>query len=77
MAVFGPSLSGENPEPLSVEEMEELATKFHKHNMEELIELEKDLAQFKIYTDRANRGERKPLGMPDDKPKRSLPKSED
>lgn len=77
MVVFGPSLSGENPEPLSVEEMEELATKFHKNNMEALIELEKNLAQFKIYNERVKRSERKPLGMPDDKPKRSSPKSED
>lgn len=76
MAVFGPRLDGEDSEEVSQDEMKKLADKHDEFELKRFSEIQKDLGNLKIILERIEKGKRKPLGMPDDKPKRSSRKPE-
>lgn len=78
MPTFGPRLDGENPdEELSIEEMTKMAARWQENSMKEFAEMKETSIKMSLLWQKFEKNRRKPLGMPDDKPKRSLPKSED
>lgn len=71
MPTFG---SFDPDKELSIEEMREFSAKWTQFQMSEVPKLQKEIDKFKILFEQLEKEERKPLGMPDDKPKRSSPK---
>lgn len=69
---------GEGPdEPLSKEEIDKRLAVRYESEERMYAEWSKIMARYAISREKSLKEKRKPLGMPDDKPKRSSPKSED
>jgi len=74
---IGPSLADEGSEPPTEEELDKILAIYYAGAEKKYAKLSKILARFAVNYEKSLKEKRKPLGMPDDKPKRSSPKSED
>ena len=60
-----------------LEALREFNERWYNYQDKTRKEFNDRMLKLSLELEKAEREERKPLGMPDDKPKRSLPKSED